>query len=453
MKLNGPGLLSLALSAELIAVAAAEAATVDASTTTGKAQFLGSNFIYGFPDNGVDAQTAIPDHFLTDIKFNACRAGGAQLPYGGWASGGYDEYIGRFESTLSNYRSTRKYGGDFILLVHDLWGADGGSSADALFPGDNGDFGEFDAFLDQLKKDVEDNDMLEGLILDLWNEPELDIFWNRPWEQYLDYYLHATEAVRESFPNTSISGPSFAHSPSLTNSNWTTWLEAVSSNDAVPDRYSWHQIGSWEREPDTTIPDLHTLLDTYGLPQLPIDVNEYAWTTEQNPANSVYYLAQLERHDLRGLRANWGSGEGLHDFLANLVFKTEDGSEYRPNGEWHVYNYYANMTGDRLATTASPDLQFDVFATSSADGVVKILAGTRTVLGSYDIAVSGLPGDGSAWVRTYRFDWDGPAAEVESPVDLGCEEYQISSGQITLTVEPPTDSTAFAFEISKSQGC
>ncbi|KAJ3535406.1 hypothetical protein NM208_g7142 [Fusarium decemcellulare] len=57
----------------------AGAATVDLSKRTGQASFLGSGFIYGFPDNGRDADNSIPDHFLTDIKFRTCRAGGAQI--------------------------------------------------------------------------------------------------------------------------------------------------------------------------------------------------------------------------------------------------------------------------------------------------------------------------------------------------------------------------------------
>jgi hypothetical protein len=87
---------------------------------------------------------------------------------------------------LSNYRTTRHYGGDFILLVHDLWGADGGSIS--TFPGDNGNWSLNDAFLTRLKNDLVENDMLEGLVLDLWNEPDGSNFWDRPWEQYLQYW-------------------------------------------------------------------------------------------------------------------------------------------------------------------------------------------------------------------------------------------------------------------------
>jgi hypothetical protein len=173
-------------------------ATVDLLRTEGEAKFLGSGFIYGWPDNGIEADTSIPEELVTDIKFQACRAGGAQLPPPalGWSAGGYETYIGRFNSSLSNYRTTRKYGGSFILLPHDLWGSDGSLGTDALFPGDNGDWSELERFYEQLLGDLQANNMLEGLVIDLWNEPDINIFWNRPWEQYLEYYSRAHHIVR-----------------------------------------------------------------------------------------------------------------------------------------------------------------------------------------------------------------------------------------------------------------
>ncbi|KAK2808651.1 hypothetical protein FQN50_004515 [Emmonsiellopsis sp. PD_5] len=409
-------------------------ATIDLATSIGEAAFLGAGFIYGWPDNGTEADNSIPDSLVTGIKFNACRAGGAQISDPGWAEGGYEGYIGRFNSALSNYRTTRKYNGDLILLVHDMWGADGGSDSSSPFPGDDGDWSETDAFLTQLVKDIKANDMLDGLVIDLWNEPDLDIFWARSWPQYLDYYVRAHQFFKRELPDTLISGPSMAHSPTLNDRNWTDWMSAVSEAKTIPDIYSWHQIGDWEREPDTTIPDFHTLRDKFGLPERPFDINEYAWPTEQNPANSVFYLAQLERHNARGLRANWGSGSELHDFMANLVYKSDDGT-YQPNGEWHVYNYYANMTGNRPATTATSDRLFDVFATTS-NNTIKILAGTRTVPDSYDIEIYsvsslGFPPEGSVAIRSYRFDWNGAQGAVDAPVDLGCEEKEYAAEMVS----------------------
>ncbi|KAJ5754511.1 hypothetical protein N7533_004054 [Penicillium manginii] len=177
--------LLLAVVAPSIAYAAAisqrdtslGSATVNLAQNNGAATFLGSGFIYGFPDNGENARDTIPDHFLTDIKFTTCRGGDAQINAVGWAQGGYDGYIGRFDSALSNYRSARKYDGDFVLMLSVLWGAQGGASADSVFPGDNGNWTEMESFLDQVISDIQSNDILEGLIADIWNEPDLETFW------------------------------------------------------------------------------------------------------------------------------------------------------------------------------------------------------------------------------------------------------------------------------------
>jgi hypothetical protein len=117
-----------------------------------------------------------------------------------------------------------------------------------------------------------------------------------------------------------------------------------------------------------------------------------------------------------------------------LVYKSESDGEYQPNGEWHLYNYYANMTGDRVATTAAADRQFDVFATASC-GEVKILAGTRSAQAAYDVIVRGLPKlgfprRGEIGVRILRFDWNGQFADVGGPVDQGCSHYPVQDGQV-----------------------
>lgn len=218
----------------------------------------------------------------------------------------------------------------------------------------------------------------------------------------------------------------------MTDEKWQAWLESVAGNETIPDRFSWHQIGTGSREPDTTIPDFTTLRERYGVPEKPIDINEYAALDEQNPANSVFYLAQLERHNLRGLRANWGSKTDLHDWMANLIYRDSDG--YYPNGEWQVYKYYAAMTGERVLTSASEDRKFDVFATKDTQ-TIKILAGTRTIQAPYNITVNeldaaGLPKEGEVKVRTYRFDWAGPEGKVGDPIDVGVKTYSSSSNAV-----------------------
>jgi hypothetical protein len=64
-----------------------------------------------------------------------------------------------------------------MLKMSDLWGADGGQG-NAAYPGDNGDFTDYDKFLTQLVSDLKANGMTDLKML-IWNEPDLTIFWNR----------------------------------------------------------------------------------------------------------------------------------------------------------------------------------------------------------------------------------------------------------------------------------
>lgn len=165
------------------------AAYVDLSTPRGTATALAAGFLYGFPDNNYDAATAIPNYLVTEMGFRTNRAGGAQIDAGGWA---YGEYTPRFESAFSNYQTTRKYGGDFILLLSDLWGAQGGYTDTTPFPGDNGNWTFMEEFLDQVISDMISYGMIDDVAVDLWNEPDgNETFWPRPWEQYLEYWARA----------------------------------------------------------------------------------------------------------------------------------------------------------------------------------------------------------------------------------------------------------------------
>ena len=97
---------------------------------------------------------------------------------------------------MSNYRTSRKYGANFNLLLHDLWGADSTETNEMPFPGDNGDWNNFDTFMKRLTSDIKSNDMQDGLIIDIWNEPDLDAFWKRPQKQYIDTWARAYGFLR-----------------------------------------------------------------------------------------------------------------------------------------------------------------------------------------------------------------------------------------------------------------
>ncbi|KAH7379554.1 glycoside hydrolase superfamily [Pyrenochaeta sp. MPI-SDFR-AT-0127] len=446
------GVASFLLSANAATLArrAVGTATVSLASPSGTPSQLASGFIYGIPDNGTSVSTAIPDNFYRDFGFKACRAGGAQLgvPNRGWAYG-EQEYVGRWASTLSNYRTSRKFGAEFIVLVHDLWGADGLDANGLPYPGDNGDWSLYERFTDRLISDMQSNGMIDGVILDIWNEPDGTNFWNRPYTQYLDYYVRAHNKFRARLSGMRVSGPSLAGHPSTTNPFWTQWFARISQQNTIPDIYSWHSLSN-EADPQRDLVTFNNFRAQYNTPVRPIDINEYGTPSEQSAATSVWYMARFERTNIRGLRANWASASDLHDYMANVLGK--NGQTYFPNGDYQAYKYYAAMSGTRVATSGSADNLFDVFATKGTGiGSVKILAGNRRNLNTYDITITGLtsvglPASGTVKIRTRRFNWTGQYQPVTTVSDLGIVEHSYTNNAVTFWVTPDTIETAYAFE-------
>ncbi|KAJ5285862.1 hypothetical protein N7524_001168 [Penicillium chrysogenum] len=380
--------------------------------SNGPSQHYASGYIYGIPDT----PNQIPDHFYSDIAFQYTRAGGAQTPESkGWI-GGQDDYTFRWESTLSNYRTARQQGGQFILLVHDLWGADSLQSEDAPFPGDNDDWSFYDEFLSALISDIKDNDLIDGVTIDIWNEPDGRNFWDREQDQYLLMWGRATARFNKTFTST----------------------EMLKNYDALLAKYSATREGL-------------------------VNINEYGHPDEQNPSGSAWWIAQLERANIFGCRANWASAYALHDFMAQLLGKPGAGTDdydpkatgYYPNGEYQVYKYYASsMVGDRIKTETTMDTNGDVYATVDAEGrVLRLLAGARTTTGTWSIQLEelsalGLPKSGEVGIHTYEFPGsDDPYARLDEPVDLGTVTHKYSEDSLTFPIYSENVYDAWAFEI------
>ncbi|TVY75814.1 hypothetical protein LSUE1_G004577 [Lachnellula suecica] len=451
--------------------------TVNLGNNTGTPGHLASGFIYGIPDT----PNQIPDHFYTDIGFNHGRAGGAQVaaPGRGWIWG-LTEYKNRFASALSNYQTTRKYGATFIFLIHDLWGADGTQNSTAPYPGDNGVWTSWDNYLTQWISDMKANGATTGLSVDIWNEPDLGggIFWNRSLAQYLQmwgrtYYRlrygnfpiqtafqETSNSVhdRKDLPTAKLIGPAFAGQPDASNTWWTGFLSFVASNASVPDEWVWHMEGGGG-DMEGAYGALYSMLQTYKLPNKPVNIDEYATYPEEVPAGSAWWISQLERVNAIGLRGNWLSGTQLHDFMGSLVSKASQTSAtaggYFPNGDFQVYKYYnLNMTGHRVGSSPSADLKLDTYATVGTD-LVRVLTGVRITTGTWQITINdlsavGLPTSGTLNIRTWSFPYPsgGHFGEVDAPTDLGYYGHVYSGNSVTFPVYQTDTTTAYAFEFA-----
>jgi hypothetical protein len=404
------------------AQAADESITVDFSVAGGSPTYRASGWIYGMSENAANP----PDNYFTDVKFRYMRAGGAQLDSpGGWVSGKYDR---RWNATRAQLLRTRSLGGEFVLLVHDLWGADGYPIS--RFPGDNGDWTDYDNFLTRLIDDVRATGA--PVQWDLWNEPNITLFWNRPQSQYFEMWKRAYQRIRAAFPSHLIVGPSLAGVPS-TSGWWTQYLDYVKANNVVPDIVSWHSLPG---DPVTNVATADTTLNSRGIAHpRPYQINEYGASNEQNPADGAWYIARLERAGADGLRANWAGGNNLHNDLGNLLVHNSSG-QYQPKGEWWVYRFYGSQTGQIAAVT--PSSNYDAFATK-ASGNAKVLVGGGRTTGTITVnlrrldTTGGIVQNNQARVLVERIPYNGGGA-VQGPVTVQDTVVTLSGNGTTVNL-------------------
>ncbi|KAK7936074.1 hypothetical protein PG985_001569 [Apiospora marii] len=439
-------------------------AIVDLAVTRGTPQHWASGFIYGIPDN----ENQIAQHWYEDIGFRWGRTGGAQYgaPKRGW-NWGQAEYQGRLQSTLSNYRSMRKVGAECIIYPHDIWGTDSLNSS-SYWPGDNGNWQPYETFVKALMDDLASNDALEGLVWDIWNEPDVDIFWKRDTQRWTELYVRTHKILRADsrFNNVPITGPSLAWRPMSSNKWWTAWLQAIADAETVPDQYSYHlegDLNAQDNDPQYTNKSLGALLEQYNLPERQVSINEYAAFAEMVPAGYAWWIARLERLDWVGLLGNWQGGTTLHDLFANLLTKARNprdyaAADYAAAPGYHVYRYYArNMTGVRAGTTGSGDGRFDAYATLGGDRV-RVLAGPKVRAGRWEVRVQGLAAagyagaSGSVDVEAWEFQGSNAFAVTGPPVYKGSKTYQYASGAVTIPVSQGNNYTAHAFEFAVKKG-
>jgi len=357
---------------------------VDLGSHIGPPSYRASGFIYGLSEDG----TQPPERFLTEINVRFLRAGGAQLGKGGWVVS-EDEYKRRWNSVHAYYSVAKKIGATFILLVHDLWGADGISEV-PRYPGDDGDWSEFDIFLTR----VIDNAIGCGMTgpdvqWDIWNEPDIETFWPRDQEQYLEMWKRAYKAIRQRLPGAVIIGPSTASPPALNTAWFGEYFAYIRAHQVVPDYISWHELNPTS-DPVASAQYLSDTLSDLNITIGGYQINEYGPRGLQGPGISAWYIARLERAKADGARANWGMGGHLYDTMGGLVVNVR--GQYLPLSAWWVYKRYADMSGELVSVEVEGTSEIDgVAATDPLFRQAIILLGSHGVGGSIEVNIENVP--------------------------------------------------------------
>lgn len=300
-------------------------------------------------------------------------------------------YNRRFQQLLGAYKRMRQVGGVTIAKMADLYGADETTNNSFVWPGDNGDWSKWDAFVQQLISDIKANGMTAPYVLQLepWNEPDIN-FGGRPQSQFNELWERTVIALRQAFgPNTNaylpITGPSTAGNPGYNNGWWNDWLSYIQSNGGQsiqPDVYNWHMEGGLPNDPIPPANALAGYVQPYGLTTgIGTQNNEYGVPAQQNPGWAAWFHARYERLHFNGLRGNWASGAQLLDDLAGLLIHNSDGS-YSTTGEYQTYKYYKNMNGAPCNTDSGSSI--DSFAVANTNNVTA-LVGSQNFQGTWNV--------------------------------------------------------------------
>jgi len=426
-----------------------ETVTINFALNGGAPTYRASGFIYGLSTNAsTPAQT-----YLTQINTRFIRAGGSQVgcPNGGWINGHYTE---RWNFVKAYYAKSQAVGATFIMILAPLWGSDGVCNVPS-WPGDNGNWTQFDNFLTQVINDAKANGMTGSNVRwDIWNEPDI-FFWGASQSQYLQMWGRAVNRIRSEIPTAVIEGPSMSADPDTGNSWWNAYLNYIAANNVAPDILSWHSLPG---DPVDGANIMNSMLSSRGITVDGYSINEYgAFGDEQQPGPSAWYIARLERANggVDGARANWGmvgQTPSLHDTLGWLVTAAPAN---QPMGQWWVYKRYAEQAGVRTNITPSNSVDGVVFQDSSTQKSMTLLGkrvggGTGTVTVQYNNIPSWLTNNGSVNVLIERMP--STNAYVSAPPVVSSSSMNVSNNSLTVSINWSNALDAYAITLTPGSG-
>jgi hypothetical protein len=432
----------LALAISVLAPAknalAAESLSVNLAVTTGPATGVGEGFLYGVSQDG----TQPADQYLEPLGINAFRGGGHVS--GGWIGDGYQNGSGTQADVNTVIAQARRltqapYHAQYQVLLSDIFGADAGQPSNTVYPCTNGDCSNWVTFLDDVVGELQATGL--KFAYDIWNEPELSIFWGPGVNttQYFQMWDTAYNQIRRIAPGATIVGPDFAFTPLRNNSEWQTWLAHVKSAGTVPDMISNHDEGDVD-DPVAVSQAIDSDLAAAGLPDIPLSANEYQPEDRQTAGVTAWYLARFAQSGYtNAMRGNW-----VCCLTPNLTgVLTEVNGSWEPNGNWWAMRAYADMTGSLVSTSGEAgSTAISASEDSSAKRAVAIVGDSNGYTGAVSVTFSGL---GSV-------PWLASNGSVNVVVDRIPDQYPLSSPLVVLNQNMSTSggsiTVPFTFQAS-----
>ena len=307
------------------AVAAPETVTVDLAVDEGPVTYRASGFLHGMTADEPS------DRLVAPLKPKLFRD---------WAEGP----AGAFATN----RRVRRLGARQQLSVCDSWGDRYGFGRSQHWPGDGGDWREWENLVADLVTRAKGQQCV--FEWDIWNEPDTDTFWGRDRAQWYETWRRGYAKIREFDPSAVIVGPSLA---GYDREFLLEFLTYAKSHNVLPDVLCWHEFG-WDdaqdisREIPAHVTEMRVLMRQQGIGVDRICLNEVIGPDCQlRPGPTVGFFVGVEAARVEGAcHACWDEADGE---ISNCNNTSLDGlltPTYRePRATWWVYKSYADMGG------------------------------------------------------------------------------------------------------------
>ncbi|MGS2619651.1 hypothetical protein ACVCAH_34980 [Micromonospora sp. LZ34] len=456
LRAGGAVILGAAVPAALARAAAADGPSdtvrVDLGQVLGEPTYAATGFLHGLSQDGIQPSDAL----LRPLKPQLFRGAGSALPGGGWSAGGYQGYAPRWAMTRDIFQrvASGPLNAEYCIVLSDLWGAEGVSLKPTdPYPGDGGDWSNWEAFLIQVVNDVKGAGMRPNQVqYEIWNEPDFgNVYFPRPKAQYEEMWRRGVRKIRALDPKARIVGPTFTRL-TVTDESWRMdqWLDMVVASGTAPDILSWHDLIPG-RDPVNQAALARTLLAERGLSGMPLQINEYPSSGGLDPGYNTWYVARLERARVEyAVLAIYGSCCTFPQ-LDGLL--TQEGDELFRNGRWWAYQRYAAITGNLVSTR--PGSAVDAVAgMDHARGQARIVLGNERGdgrdLGTVRLTLDGIAGAHRSLVKNgrirVRVERIPDRAKLTEPEVV--REQQLSPDRNTLDVDIPWHDASSAYVVT-----
>jgi hypothetical protein len=431
---------------------AAESLRVNRASVTGPATGVGEGFLYGVSQDG----TQPADEYTQPLGINAFRGGGHVT--GGWIGDNYQYGTGTQTDVSTIIAQAKRltqapYHAQYQVLLSDIFGADGGQPSNTMYPCTSGNCSNWTTFIDKVVGALQASGL--KFAYDIWNEPDISVFWPNASvnsTQYFQMWDSAYQEIRKDAPGATIVGPDLAFTPLRNAGEWQTWLAHVKSAGTVPDEITNHDEGDVD-DPVAVSQAINSDLSAAGISSRPLSANEYQPADRQTSGVTAWYLARFAQSGYsNAMRGNW-----VCCLTPNLTgVLTQVNGVWEPNGNWWALRAYADMTGSLVSTSGQVgSTAISAAEDSSKKRAVAIVGDSNGFTGAASVTFSGLSSvswlqsNGNVNVVVERIPDQSP---LTAPQVVLSQSMSASSGSFTVPLTFQASHDAFAIYLTPSGG-